>query len=60
MLDNKIFVYNFSDLKLIDHIETCQNPKGLCSLNNEGDYTIIATPDRLVGHVFINNYGLFI
>ena len=28
VLENKIYVYNFTDLKLIDHIETVKNPKG--------------------------------
>jgi hypothetical protein len=30
VLEYKIYVYNFADLKLIDHIETAANPKGLC------------------------------
>jgi hypothetical protein len=32
VLESKIFVYNFADLKLVDHIETTANPKvrGLC------------------------------
>ena len=37
VLESKVFVYNFSDLKLLEHIETSQNPLGLCSLNTEGD-----------------------
>ena len=28
VLENKIYVYNFADLKLIDHIDTTKNPKG--------------------------------
>ena len=28
VLDYKIYVYNFADLKLVDHIETTHNPKG--------------------------------
>ena len=27
-LMNKLYVYNFADLALLDHIETCANPKG--------------------------------
>ena len=30
VLENKIYVYNFSDLKLIDHIDTSKNTKGSC------------------------------
>ena len=51
ILESKIFVYNFSDLKLLDHIETCPNPLGLCSMNTEGDHTIIACPDKTAGSV---------
>ena len=28
VLQSKIYVYNFADLKLVDHIETISNPKG--------------------------------
>lgn len=51
VLESKIFVYNFSDLKLLEHIETCPNPLGLCSMNTEGDDTILACPDKDVGYV---------
>jgi len=54
VLEEKIFVYNFSNLKLMDHIETCPNPRGLCSLNTEGDYTILACPDKNVGFVSVH------
>lgn len=57
VLENKIFVYNFSDLKLIDHIETCANPKGLCALNDDPDITRLACPDKTVGYVAVFNYG---
>jgi len=57
VLESKIFVYNFSDLKLIDHIETVSNPKGLCALNNDPDITILACPDKVVGYVAVFNYG---
>ena len=32
VLSSKVFVYRFSDLKLIDQISTIPNPKGLISL----------------------------
>jgi len=28
VLEHKIYVYNFADLKLVDHIETTSNPRG--------------------------------
>ncbi len=37
VIENKVFVHNFVDLKLIDAIETCPNPRGLCAINTEGD-----------------------
>ena len=54
VLESKIFVYNFSDLKLEDLIDTCPNPLGLCSINNEGDGTILACPDKTVGYVNVH------
>ena len=33
VLETKIYVYNFSDIKLIDHIETVKNPKGRVNLD---------------------------
>lgn len=36
VLENRVYVYNFADLRLIDAIDTCNNPKGLCALNPDG------------------------
>lgn len=55
VLDYKIFVYNFSDLKQIKFIETAQNSKGLCSVNNENSPIIIACPHKTLGQVSIHN-----
>lgn len=33
VLDDKIFVFNFETLKLIEQIETCYNPLGLCAIS---------------------------
>lgn len=33
VLEDKIFVFNFETLKLIEQIETCSNPLGLCGLS---------------------------
>ncbi|CAD8096398.1 unnamed protein product [Paramecium sonneborni] len=56
VLEKKIFVYNFTDLKLLDQIETCPNPRGICTINTDGDHTILATLEKSVGKVFVNNY----
>lgn len=56
VLENKIYVYNFSDIKLLDHIETVKNPKGLFSLSNDPQSTVLACPAKDVGHVAIHCY----
>lgn len=43
-IDRKIYIYRFSDLTLIDHIETCANPRGLCALSGSQDRTVLACP----------------
>lgn len=54
VLESKVFVYNFSDLKLLEHIETSQNPLGLCSLNTEGDQTILACLAKEIGYANVH------
>ena len=44
VLERKIYVYNFHDLKLIDCIDTIQNPLGLCALCPNTNNTILACP----------------
>lgn len=56
VLETKIFLYNFADLKLLEHIDTCPNPLGLCSMNTDGDYTVLACPDKQAGHVNIHHW----
>lgn len=41
VLEKKIFLYNFTDLKFLKQQDTMINTQGLCSLNMEGD-TIFA------------------
>jgi WD repeat-containing protein 45 len=33
ILEDKVFVFNFDTLKLIEQVETCQNVFGLCSIS---------------------------
>lgn len=33
VLEDKIFVFNFETLKLIEQVDTCQNPLGLCGIS---------------------------
>ncbi|CAI5714280.1 unnamed protein product [Hyaloperonospora brassicae] len=58
VLQNKIYVYNFSDLKLVDHIETLANPKGLCALCPNPSNTVLACPGVTRGTVRIELYDL--
>ncbi|KAK1930903.1 Autophagy-related protein 18d [Phytophthora citrophthora] len=58
VLQNKIYVYNFSDLKLVDHIETIANPKGLCALCPNPSNTVLACPGVTRGTVRIELYDL--
>ena len=46
VLEYKIYVYNFADLKLVDHIETTQNTKGHKQHSIAQRCTLRATPTR--------------
>jgi len=56
VLENRTYIYNFDDLRLIDAIETCVNPKGLVALNPDPDNAVLATPDQNKGLVRVNVY----
>lgn len=56
VLETRTYIYNFDDLRLIDAIETCHNPKGLVALNPNPDNTVLATPDPTKGFVRVNVY----
>jgi WD repeat-containing protein 45 len=49
ILENKIYVYNFQNLKLIDTIETVSNTKGLCAMSPSKDVCVMACPEKKVG-----------
>jgi hypothetical protein len=56
VLDNRTYIYNFDDLRLIDAIETCLNTKGLVALNPDPENAVLATPDKTLGNVRVNAY----
>lgn len=56
VLEYKIYVYNFSDLKLVDHIETASNAKGLCELCPYLSNTVLVCPGLQRGHVRVELY----
>ncbi|XP_052208022.1 autophagy-related protein 18c [Diospyros lotus] len=58
VLEHKIYVYNFVDLKLLHQIETLANPKGLCSLSHNLNTSVLACPGLRRGQVRIEHFGL--
>ena len=58
VLEKKIYVYNFADLKLVDHIETTTNTKGICALCPSTTNTVLACPGLQRGHVRVELYDI--
>uniref|UniRef100_A0A7C9B0V2 Autophagy-related protein 18c n=1 Tax=Opuntia streptacantha TaxID=393608 RepID=A0A7C9B0V2_OPUST len=58
VLEHKIYVYNFLDLKLLHQIETISNPRGLCCLSHHVNTSVLACPGRRRGEVRIEHFGL--
>lgn len=56
VLAHKIYVYNFADLKLVDHIETFKNDQGLCALCPYSNNTVLACPGLSAGWVRVQLY----
>jgi len=56
VLESRIYVYNFGDLRLIDAIDTCMNPKGLCSISADPELAVLATPDKTKGSIKVTIY----
>lgn len=58
VLDHKIFVYNFADLKLVHQIETVANPKGLCCVSQQQGALVLVCPGGQKGQVRVEHYGV--
>ncbi|KAG2724035.1 hypothetical protein I3760_02G199800 [Carya illinoinensis] len=58
VLEHKIYVYNFMDLKLLHQIETLANPRGLCCLSHHSNTFVLACPGLQRGQVRIEHFGL--
>ncbi|XP_062224324.1 autophagy-related protein 18d-like isoform X2 [Phragmites australis] len=58
VLERKIYVYNFTDLKLLHQIDTLSNPKGLCCLSHHSNTSVLACPRVHQGHVHVEHFGL--
>ncbi|KAL5222498.1 hypothetical protein ABZP36_027211 [Zizania latifolia] len=57
ILENKIFVYNFADLKLVHQMETAPNPKGLCAVSQQPGSIVLVCPGAQKGQVRVEHYG---
>lgn len=58
VLKTKVYVYRFSDLKLLDQITTMANPKGLVSLCPDSSHTVLACPGLARGSIRIELYDI--
>ncbi|KAL5733056.1 hypothetical protein ACOSP7_032394 [Xanthoceras sorbifolium] len=58
VLEHKIYVYSFQDLKLLHQIETLANPRGLCCLSHHSSTSVLACPGLQRGQVRIEHFGL--
>jgi len=48
ILENKVYIYNFSDLKLVHEcINTYSNPQGLCSINCTGNMVMACLGEKV-------------
>lgn len=56
VLETKIYVYMFANLKLVDHIETRENKTGLCALCPYSNNMVLACPGLEPGSVRIELY----
>ncbi|KAK6911571.1 WD40 repeat [Dillenia turbinata] len=57
VLAQKIYVYDFRDLKLLHQIETISNPKGLCEISHTSGSVVLVCLGLLKGQVRVEHYG---
>ncbi|KAK2364646.1 autophagy-related protein 18c [Trifolium repens] len=57
VVEQKIFVYNFADLKLLHQIETIANPKGLCAVSHLSDSLVLACPGLHKGQIRVEHFA---
>ena len=58
VLEHKIYVYNFSDLKIVHQTDTVANPKGLCALSPTQGNSVMACPGLNKGQVRVELYDV--
>jgi WD40 repeat protein len=56
VLEHKIYVYNFSDLKIVHQTDTWGNPRGICSLSPTQESCAMACPGLTRGQVRVELY----
>ena len=44
-------MYNFQNLKLLEVVDTCSNPKGICAVSPSKEVCVIAVPEKTAGSV---------
>nr|GEY00265.1 autophagy-related protein 18a-like [Tanacetum cinerariifolium] len=60
VLDQKVFVYSFVDLKLLHQIETFSNPKGMCEITQcrgGGEDMVLVCLGLRKGEIRVESYG---
>lgn len=58
VLEQKILVYNFVDLKLLNQIETFVNPKGLCEVSQGSGNFVLVCLGLQKGQIRVEHCGL--
>ncbi|KAG8470216.1 hypothetical protein KFE25_008637 [Diacronema lutheri] len=58
VLEYKVYVYNFADLRMLHHFETISNPKGLCSLSPSSSTCVLACPGLQKGHLRVELFDI--
>ena len=57
VLEHKIYVYNFENLKVLHQIETLSNMTGLCALSSASTSCVLACPGQRRGEVRVELYS---
>ncbi len=62
ILEDKVFVFNFETLKLIEQVDTCSNPLGLCGVASDEKpiSKTIVTLHMYKGMLKVLTYGMII
>ncbi|CAM8973306.1 unnamed protein product [Rhodiola kirilowii] len=57
VLEQKIYVYNFGDLKLVSQIETFANPGGLCEISHTAGSLVLVCPGLVKGQIRVEHFA---